>query len=123
MSSPDLLNLKNIVIESLENLKTKNIVSIDVSKRSSFTDYLLIGTGTSSTHIKAISNEVIENIKNNGLGDFIKGVESNNEWVLIDLYDVVVNIMLQDTREFYSLEKLWSVENSLRAEKNPAEFR
>tara|TARA_B100001758_G_C18411970_1_gene616458 strand:+ start:101 stop:463 length:363 start_codon:yes stop_codon:yes gene_type:complete len=120
MSSPDLLNLKNIVIESLENLKTKNIVSIDVSKRSSFTDYLLIGTGTSSTHIKAISNEVIENIKNNGLGDFIKGVESNNEWVLIDLYDVVVNIMLQDTREFYSLEKLWSVENSLRAEKNTA---
>lgn len=120
MSKQDLLILKNIVIESLENLKTKNIISIDVSKRSSFTDYLLIGTGTSSTHIRAISNEVIENIKNNGLGKFIKGVESNNEWILIDLYDVVVNIMLQEAREFYSLEKLWSVENSLIAENSIA---
>ena len=120
MNKQDLLNLKNIVIDSLENLKTKNIVSIDVSNKSGFTDCLLIGTGTSSTHIKAISNEVVENIKNNGLGNFIKGVESDNEWVLIDLYDIVVNVMLQDTREFYSLEKLWSVENSIRAEKNTA---
>jgi|TARA_B100001059_G_scaffold86297_1_gene84450 ribosome-associated protein len=112
MSKKDIDIVKNIVIESLENLKTQDIVIIDVSKKSNFTDFLFIGTGTSSTHIKAIGSEVTENIKKNGYGRFIKGVESNGEWILIDLFDVVVNIMLNETRDFYSLEKLWSSDSS-----------
>ena len=115
MNTIEINNIKNIVLESLDNLKTKNIVIIDVSKKSNFTDLLLICTGTSSTHIKSIADEVIESIKKNGYGKIIKGVESNNDWVLIDLFDIVVNIMLSDTREFYSLEKLWSSESTCKS--------
>ena len=85
---------------------------IDVSKKSNFTDCLLIGTGTSSTHIKSISNEITKNLKKNGYGKLIRGVELDSEWVLIDLFDIVINLMLNETREFYSLEKLWSAEGS-----------
>ena len=112
MSNVDINDVKNIVLESLDNLKTQNIVMIDVSKKSNFTDCLLIGTGTSSTDIKSISNEITENLKKNGYGKLIRGVELDSEWVLIDLFDIVINLMLDDTREFYSLEKLWSAEGS-----------
>ena len=120
MSKSNIKNIKHIVEESLDNLKTQNIVTIDVSKKSNFTDYLIIGTGTSSTHIKSISNEVTENLKKNGYGKLISGVESNNEWVLIDLFDIVVNLMLNETREFYSLEKLWSSDKTYNTETNLA---
>ena len=92
MSKSNIKNIKNIVEESLDNLKTQNIVTIDVSKKSNFTDYLIIGTGTSSTHIKSISNAVTENLKKNGYGELIRGVESNSEWVLIDLFLSLIHI-------------------------------
>ena len=120
MSKSDTKSIKSIVQESLDNLKTQNVVIIDVSKKSNFTDYLIIGTGTSSTHIKSISNAVTENLKKNGYGELIRGVDSNCEWVLIDLFDIVVNLMLNETREFYSLEKLWSSENTFNSETNLA---
>ena len=63
MSKTDIDIIKNIALESLDNLKTQNIISIDLSKKSNFTDLLIIGTGTSSTHIKAISNEIIEKLE------------------------------------------------------------
>ena len=118
MIDKKIKNLKKVVLDSLDSLKTHNVIYIDVSKKSNFTDALVIGTGTSSTHIKAISDELIENLKKNGHGEFIRGVESNTNWVLIDLFDIVVNLMLVETREFYSLEKLWSVENSLVTKSN-----
>lgn len=116
MSNTDIEKIKKIVLESLDNLKTQNIVTIDVSKKSNFTDLLLIGTGTSSVHIKAISNEVTERLKKSGYGKMIRGVELDREWVLIDLYDIVINLMLNETREFYSLEKLWSSDNNFKSE-------
>jgi ribosome-associated protein len=116
MSNTDFEKIKKIVLESLDNLKTQNIVTIDVSKKSNFTDLLLIGTGTSSVHIKAISNEVTERLKKSGYGKMIRGVELDREWVLIDLYDIVINLMLNETREFYSLEKLWSSDNNFKSE-------
>jgi len=116
MSKTENKEINNIVMESLKDLKTLDIISIDMKKKSSFTDLLLIGTGTSSTHIKAISNEIIENVKKNGFGENIRGVEIDNEWVLIDLYDIVINIMLHETREFYGLEKLWSDDTNLTSE-------
>lgn len=116
MSKTDIGIIKNIVLESLDNLKTQNIISIDLSKKSNFTDLLIIGTGTSSTHIKAISNEIIEKLKKSGHGKNIRGVELDSDWVLIDLYDIVINLMLNETREFYSLEKLWDSDNSFKSE-------
>ena len=119
MSNIDISDVKNIVLESLDNLKTQDIVMIDVSKKSNFTDCLLIGTRTSSTHIKSISNEITENLKKSGYGKLIKGVELDSEWVLIDLFDIVINLMLSETREFYSLEKLWSSDASYKSETTP----
>ena len=116
MSKADIGIIKNIALESLDNLKTQNIISIDLSKKSNFTDLLIIGTGTSSTHIKAISNEIIEKLKKSGHGKNIRGVELDSDWVLIDLYDIVINLMLNETREFYSLEKLWDSDNSFKSE-------
>ena len=116
MSKTDIDIIKNIALESLDNLKTQNIISIDLSKKSNFTDLLIIGTGTSSTHIKAISNEIIEKLKKSGHGKNIRGVELDSDWVLIDLYDIVINLMLNETREFYSLEKLWDSDNSIKSE-------
>lgn len=116
MSKTDIGIIKNIALESLDNLKTQNIISIDLSKKSNFTDLLIIGTGTSSTHIKAISNEIIEKLKKSGHGKNIRGVELDSDWVLIDLYDIVINLMLNETREFYSLEKLWDSDNSIKSE-------
>ena len=119
MSNIDISDVKNIVLESLDNLKTQDIVMIDVSKKSNFTDCLLIGTGTSSTHIRSISNEITENLKKSGYGKLIRGVELDSEWVLIDLFDIVINLMLSETREFYSLEKLWSSDASYKSETTP----
>ena len=116
MSNSQYSIIKNIVMDSLEDLKTLDLVCIDMKKKSNFTDLLLIGTGTSSIHIKAISNEITENLKKNGYGKNIKGIEIDSEWVLIDLYDIVINIMLQETREFYGLEKLWSDEKNCKYE-------
>ena len=77
MNDNKIKNLKKIVLYSLDNLKTHNVVYIDVSKKSNFTDALVIGTGTSSTHIKAISDELIENLKKNGNGEFIRSETKN----------------------------------------------
>tara|TARA_B100000575_G_scaffold221952_1_gene182353 strand:+ start:836 stop:1192 length:357 start_codon:yes stop_codon:yes gene_type:complete len=108
--------IKLIVIEALEELKTKDIVKIDVSEKSNFTDLLIVGTGTSSTHIKSISDSVINNLKKKGHSKLIKGIEPNNDWILIDLFDIVINIMLSETREFYDLEKLWSLDSTQRSD-------
>ena len=116
MSNSQYSIIKSIVMDSLEDLKTLDLVCIDMKKKSNFTDLLLIGTGTSSIHIKAISNEIIENLKKNGYGNSIRGLEVDIEWVLIDLYDIVINIMLKETREFYGLEKLWSDEKNCKSE-------
>ncbi len=108
--------IKLIVIEALEELKTKDIVKIDVSEKSNFTDLLIVGTGTSSTHIKSISDSVINNLKKKGYSKLIKGIEPNNDWILIDLFDIVINIMLSETREFYDLEKLWSLDSTHKSD-------
>ena len=94
MSNSQYSTIKGIVMDSLEDLKTLDLVCIDMKKKSNFTDLLLIGTGTSSIHIKAISNEITENLKKNGYGKNIKGIEIDSEWVLIDLYDIVINMVI-----------------------------
>ena len=116
MSNSEYSIVKSIVMDSLEDLKTLDLVCIDMKKKSNFTDLLLIGTGTSSIHIKAISNEIKEKETIANQLKNIKGIEIDSEWVLIDLYDIVINIMLQETREFYGLEKLWSDEKNCKSE-------
>ena len=100
-------DLKSRVINALEDLKGKDIVTIDVKKLTSLTDVMIICSGTSNRHVQALAQNVITEIKKQGFK--VLGVEGTQEgeWILIDLGDVIVHVMQVATREFYNLEKLW----------------
>lgn len=101
--------MKNIIIEALEGLKGKSISVIDVNGLTSITDTLIIASGTSSRHVKALAASVVTEGKKKGHQPL--GVEGDDvgEWVLVDYGDVILHVMLPATREFYDLERLWAV--------------
>ena len=100
--------LRDDVVEALEDLKGRDIVALDVSSATDITDYMIIASGTSNRHVKALVDQVMESSKARGRAPI--GVEGlgANEWVLLDLGDVVVHVMQKETRDFYDLERLWS---------------
>ena len=101
-------DLKQIVINTLDMNKAENIVSISLKDKSSIADYMIIASGTSSRHIQALSEQVLEKLKNNGVNECkIEGKESN-EWKLVDGIDLIVHIFHPEKRKFYELEKMWS---------------
>jgi len=103
-----ILDLKQIVINTLDTNKAENIVSISLKDKSSIADYMIIASGTSSRHIQALSEQVLEKLKNNGVNECkIEGKESN-EWKLVDGIDLIVHIFHPEKRKFYELEKIWS---------------
>jgi len=99
--------LKELVIDALDDLKGVDIKSLDVQGKSSVTDLLVIASGNSTRQVKALADHVVEKVKERGVQPL--GVEGEREsnWVLVDLGDVVVHVMLPETRDFYNLEKLW----------------
>jgi ribosome silencing factor RsfS/YbeB/iojap len=101
--------LRSIVLAALDGLKARDVREIDVRDKSSVTDLLVVASGTSSRHVKSIAEEVVRKAKQAGLPPI--GVEGQREaeWVLVDLGDIVVHVMLPRTREFYGLERLWTV--------------
>ena len=100
--------LRDHVVRALEDLKGREIVALDVSRATSVTDYMVIASGTSNTHVKALVDNLLESSHEKGIPSI--GVEGREtmEWVLVDLGDVVVHVMKQETRDFYDLERLWS---------------
>jgi len=103
-----IFDLKKIIIKTLDSNKAVDIVSIDLENKSSMADYLIIANGTSSRHIQALSEIVLEKFKNNGITNCkIEGKESN-DWKLIDGVDIIVHIFNSEKRKFYNLEKMWS---------------
>ena len=103
-----IFDLKKIIINSLDSNKALDIVSIDLENKSSMADHLIIASGTSSRHMQALSEIVLEKFKSNGVSNCkIEGSESN-DWKLIDGIDVVVHIFNPEKRKFYDLEKMWS---------------
>jgi ribosome-associated protein len=105
----DVEELNEIVLAALEDLKAVDVKIIDVRGRSNITDFMIIASGTSDRHVKSLADKVIEAAKEQGVRPL--GVEGTQEgqWVLVDLVDTVVHVMLPDVRDFYNLEKLWSV--------------
>ena len=101
-------NLKKIIIGTLDSNKALDIVSIDLKNKSSIADHMIIASGTSSRHIQALSEQVLEKFKNNGvLNCKIEGKESS-DWKLIDGIDLIVHIFNPEKRKFYELEKIWT---------------
>ena len=101
-------NLKRIILNTLDSNKALDIVSIDLANKSSIADYMIIASGTSSRHIQALSEQILEKFKISGIKNCkIEGKESN-DWKLIDGIDVIVHIFNPEKRKFYELEKIWS---------------
>ncbi len=101
--------LRKRVLDALEELKAKDIREIDVRGKTSIADTLFIASGTSARHVKSIADEVIKFAKAAGVMPL--GVEGQleAEWVLVDLGDIIVHVMMPRIREFYGLERLWTV--------------
>jgi ribosome-associated protein len=106
---PAVEDLLKAVRDAVDELKAKDAVEIDVRGKSSVTDFMVVASGTSSRHVKSIADEVVKFAKR--LDVMPLGVEGEREaeWVLVDLGDVVVHVMLPRVREFYALERLWTV--------------
>ena len=106
---PSVESLLKTVHAALDELKAKDVVQIDVRGKSSVCDFMVIASGTSTRHVKSIADEVVRFAKK--LDVMPLGVEGEREaeWVLVDLGDVVVHAMLPRVREFYALERLWTV--------------
>ena len=101
-------DLKKIVIETLDSNKAQDIISIDLKDKSSMADYMIIASGNSSRHIQALSEQVLEKLKDHGVKNSkIEGKDSN-EWKLVDGIDLIVHIFHPEKRKFYELEKMWS---------------
>ena len=107
-----MTTLTATVIDALEGIKATEILSLDVREFKTITDYMIIATGNSNRHVNATANRVLEECKAKGFTHLGMEGEQEGEWVLLDLGDVVVHIMLAKTREFYSLERLWTHNNN-----------
>ncbi len=105
--SPDAL--RKTVLVALEEIKAKEVQEIDVRGKTSITDWMVIASGTSSRHVRSIADEVARQAKLAGCPPIGVEGEREAEWVLVDLGDVIVHVMLPRVREFYALERLWTV--------------
>ena len=103
-----ILNLKNIIIKTLDSNKAEDIVSINLKNKSSMADHMIIASGNSSRHIQALSEQVLEKFKNNGVTNCKIEGQNSNDWKLIDGIDLIVHIFNPEKRKFYELEKIWS---------------
>ena len=102
------IDLKSIILDTLDSNKALDIISIDLKNKSSMADYMIIASGTSSRHIQALSEQVLEKLKTNGVKNSkIEGKESL-DWKLVDGIDLIIHIFNPDKRKFYELEKIWS---------------
>ncbi len=101
-------DLKKTIVNTLDSNKALDIVTIDLAGKSSIADYMIIASGTSSRHIQALSEQVLEQFKKNGiLNSKIEG-KNSNDWKLVDGIDLIVHIFNPEKRKFYELEKIWS---------------
>jgi len=103
--------MSQLVVDALEDVKAQDIRVLDVEAISNFTDHMIIASGSSIRQVKALANNVVVKAKESGIEVLGEEGENPGEWILIDLGDVVVHIMVPQVRDFYNLEKLWSVDS------------
>ena len=101
--------LTDLVVDALDDVKANDIVRLDVRDMTTVTDYMVVASGTSNRHVQALVENVAEKAKEAGHRPIGIEGEEGGEWVLLDLQDTLVHVMLPKVREFYNLEKLWSI--------------
>lgn len=110
--------LTQMVVDTLDDFKAQDITTLDVRELTQIMDTMVICCGTSKRHLKTLSEQLVVKAKQNGVKPLGVEGEGTGEWVLVDLADVVVHIMMPETRQFYSLEKLWSTTDRIRKQES-----
>lgn len=100
-------DFKQFVIEKIEDLKGRDLVDLDVRGKSTITDTMLVCSGNSKRHVKSIAQNVVTECKQSGHTPLSVEGQDTGEWVLVDLGEIIVHVMQDETRDFYQLEKLW----------------
>ena len=102
-------SLTDLILATLEDMKAQNVKVLDVRKLTDVADTMIVASGTSDRHVRSIAGRLVEKMKQSGHQPYGVEGDRDGEWVLVDLQDVIVHIMLPRIREFYGLEKLWEV--------------
>lgn len=108
----EIEKLKALIVDAMEDLKAFDIKVIDVRGKSSITDLMVIASGNSTRQVKSIADNVEKKARENGIRPLGMEGGQGSEWVLLDLGDAVVHVMLPATRDFYNIEKLWELDSS-----------
>jgi ribosome-associated protein len=101
--------LTELVVDALDDIKAQDVVKLDVRDMTTVTDYMVVASGTSNRHVQALVENVAKKASEAGHRPIGIEGETGGEWVLLDLQDTLVHVMLPKVREFYNLEKLWSL--------------
>lgn len=106
----ELEQLRELVVHTLDDMKAKDIVVLDVRDKTSITDYMVIASGTSDRHVKAIAETLAFRAKEAGEPPLGSEGLQQGEWALVDLNGVVAHVMQPQVRDFYAIERLWSTD-------------
>ena len=104
------MQLLNYIITDLNDNKAVDVISINVKKKTTITDYIIFATGTSNRHIYSLSRSIYEKLKKIGYRNSVIEGDNNSGWIIIDTGDVIVHLFKKESRDFYNLEKMWSAE-------------
>lgn len=107
--------LQSVVLDALADMKALDVKMLDVRGLTDIADQMVIASGTSDRHVRAVAQRVVEKVKEAGLRPHGVEGQQDGDWVLIDLSEMIVHVMLPRVREFYGLEKLWDLSLSKRA--------
>jgi ribosome-associated protein len=105
--------LLNVVLDTLDDAKAEDVVTIDIKGKTSIGDQMVVASGRSQRHVGAVADHLIRRLKEEGFGRVrVEGLP-HCDWVLIDAGDVIVHIFRPEVREFYNLEKMWSADRPM----------
>lgn len=111
--TPRKLTIKTLLAKinkKLDDGKAENIRILDIRSLSSFADYMIIATGTSTRHVLSLAHHLIEDLKKNGYSPFNNDIPGDGTWAVVDLGNILIHIFTAESRDLYDLEGLWSIE-------------
>jgi ribosome-associated protein len=108
-------SLKTVVVDALADMKALEVKVLDVRGLTDIADWMVIASGTSDRHVRSVAQRVVERTKEAGFRPHGVEGQQDSDWVLIDLNEMIVHVMLPRVREFYGLEKLWDMTATKRA--------